>query len=136
MVRKVVLADHDFDVHAEIVLLAQDFDHATARILRRRRPIGKLDVDHYAFKILHVGVLGCLVANHAVGGHFLLQCSRWLAGRINTQIKHGGHRGHGRLRVLHPRGDDDFLGYFLVDRLHVILPMPVMEDADDGRVGA
>ena len=56
-------ANHDFDVHAEIVFLAQNLDHASARILRGRRPIGDLDVHYHAIQILPIGVLGGLFAD-------------------------------------------------------------------------
>ena len=51
-VRQVKLADHDFDVDAEIAFCAQDLDDAAAWILRGARPVGDLDVDHNTVEIL------------------------------------------------------------------------------------
>ena len=59
-------ADHDFDVDAEIVFFAEDFDYAAARILRGAWPVGDFYVDDYAFQILPVGVAGGLIADYAV----------------------------------------------------------------------
>src|ERR1019366_8875220 len=44
----VKLANHDFDVDAEIVFLAQDFDDAAARVLGGAGPVGDFYVDDYA----------------------------------------------------------------------------------------
>src|SRR5262249_34682555 len=57
-VRQVELADHDFDVDAEIVLVAEDFDDFAARILRGRRPVGDFDINDYVFKIVGDGAMG------------------------------------------------------------------------------
>src|SRR6266850_6818054 len=56
--RQVELADHDLDIHSEIVLFAENLDDTTARILRSRRPVGDLDVDYDSVQILPVSVLG------------------------------------------------------------------------------
>ena len=43
--RQAEFADHDFDVDAEIVFAAEDFDDASAGALRGGGPVGDLDVD-------------------------------------------------------------------------------------------
>ena len=53
--RQMKFADHDFDVDAEIVFAAEDFDDASAGILRGGGPVGDFDVDDYAFEIVPVG---------------------------------------------------------------------------------
>ena len=61
-VRQVELADHDFDVDAEVGLFAENFDDASAGALGGTWPFGNFYVDYYAFEILPVGVDGSLVA--------------------------------------------------------------------------
>src|SRR5438094_3038470 len=63
VVGQVKLANHDFDVHSEIVFLAQYFDHAPAGTLRGGRPVGNLDVDHYAVEVVPVRGMGGLSAD-------------------------------------------------------------------------
>ena len=55
---QVVLADHDFNIHAEIIFVAQDLDYSSAGILRGRGPIGDFYVYYYAFQTCVVGVAG------------------------------------------------------------------------------
>ena len=50
--RQVELADDDFYIHAEIVFVAENLDHAAARILGGRGPVGDLDIHHYIFQIV------------------------------------------------------------------------------------
>src|ERR1017187_3417255 len=52
------LADHDFDIDAEIVFLAQNFDDLAARVLSGAGPVGDFYVDDYAFEVLPVGMAG------------------------------------------------------------------------------
>src|SRR5581483_10024103 len=39
-VRQVILADDDLHVHAEVVFIAENFDHAAARVLGGAGPVG------------------------------------------------------------------------------------------------
>ena len=55
-------ANRDFDVDAEVVFAAENFDDASAGILRRRRPVGDLDIDGDAFEIVPIGRVGYFVA--------------------------------------------------------------------------
>ena len=64
--RQVMLADHDLDVRAEIVFVAQNLHHAPARILRGRRPVGDLNVHHNIFQIVPGGAPRRFLAQHAV----------------------------------------------------------------------
>ena len=48
--RQLVLADHHFHVHAEVVGRAQHLDHAAHRRLRGRGPAGNLHIDDQAFQ--------------------------------------------------------------------------------------
>ncbi len=68
-----MLADHDLDVRAEIVFVAQNLDHAPARILGGRGPVGDLDVDHHVFQVVPVGAARGFLAQ-ARGADFL-SCS-------------------------------------------------------------
>src|SRR5437868_14245672 len=61
-----VLADHDFDVHAEVIFASEDLDHLAARILRGRGPIGNLDIHHDPIEVVPGGAAGGLIAEHPV----------------------------------------------------------------------
>ena len=122
-VRQVELADHDLDVDSEVGFFAENFDDAAARVLGRRRPVGNFNVDNDAFKILPIGVNFGFVADDAVGG-FLLGFELGVGLRV------------GRLRDFHSRRDDDFLIYFFVDRLDVVVAASIVEDADYGGMSA
>ncbi len=69
--RQMVLADDDLDIDAEIVFVAEYLDHAAARILRGRRPIGDLHIDHQAFQVVPLAAAG-LGAENAVAIELLL----------------------------------------------------------------
>jgi hypothetical protein len=58
MMREMELADHDFDVDAEIIFPAEDFCDASSRILRRRGPVGDFYIDHNAFEVGPVLIAG------------------------------------------------------------------------------
>ena len=47
---QVVLANDDFDVYAEVVFVAEDFDNAALGRTRWRGPVGDFDVDDEAFQ--------------------------------------------------------------------------------------
>ena len=64
-VRQVKLANDDFDVHAEVVFVAENLDHPAARISRRRRPLGDLHFDDHAFQVAPL-VLARLGAQDAI----------------------------------------------------------------------
>ncbi len=66
MVREVKLANDDFDVHTEVVFVADDLDDLTAGILGGARPVGDFDVDHDVFEIVPVGAAGSFFAQHAM----------------------------------------------------------------------
>ena len=68
VVRQVKLADGDFDIDAEVVLEAEDFDDASAGILRGRGPVGDFDVNYHAFKIVPCGAVSGFLAENAVRG--------------------------------------------------------------------
>ena len=74
MMRQMEFADHDLDVDAEIVFVAQNFDHASARILRGRGPVGDLDIHDYAFEIVPFGAASGFVAKNAIHG-FIFLCN-------------------------------------------------------------
>ena len=50
--RQVMLADHDLDVRAEIVFVAQNLHYPPARILRGRGPVGDLDIHNDVFQVV------------------------------------------------------------------------------------
>ncbi len=66
VVRQVKFTDGDFHVDAEIVLTAENFEDAAARILRGRGPVGDFDIDHDAFEIVPVRMSRGLVPEHAI----------------------------------------------------------------------
>ena len=63
--RQMELADDDLDIDAEVVFVAEDFDHAPARIFGRRRPVGDLDLDDHVLQVAPLAAAG-LVAEHAI----------------------------------------------------------------------
>ena len=63
-VGQVKFADDDFDVDAEVVLFAENFDNAAARILRGAGPVGDFHVHYDAFEVLLAGVDGGFVADY------------------------------------------------------------------------
>ena len=66
VVRQMKFADDDFDVDAEVVFAAEDFDDASARILRWRWPVGDFNVYHHAFEILPFGAASGFVAENTI----------------------------------------------------------------------
>src|SRR5262249_25075077 len=50
-VRQVVLANDDFDVNAEIIFIAENLNHASARILGGSGPIGNLHIHYDSIQI-------------------------------------------------------------------------------------
>ena len=65
------LANDDFDIDAKVVFIAENLDHAPARIAGRRRPLGDLYFDDHAFQIAPL-VLSRLGAQHAIAIGMLL----------------------------------------------------------------
>ena len=128
-VRQVVLADDDLDIHAEIVLVAEDLDHAPARALGGRRPVGDLDVDDQAFEVVPLAAAG-FFAKDAIA--LLLALARGLgAARLCAQA--------GSLfaaRPLHPARDDDLLGDLFVHRGDEVVSRAVVKCADDRGIAA
>ena len=111
LVRQVVLADDDFDVHAEIVGVAEDLDHAADRSGAALGVLEQLDVDDHAVEFFDRGDLR--------GG--------------STPMRSGLRRGG---RNLHAVGDLDPLLQALVVRDHVSAAAADAELADHGGVGA
>ena len=67
----VVLADHDLDVDAEVVGVAEDFEDAAARLAVERGPVGDLDIDDEIFEIvLCVKRMLRILAKDAMRGGF------------------------------------------------------------------
>src|SRR5882762_11316086 len=126
-VGQVKLADHDLDVDSEVAFFAEDFYNAATGLLRGAWPVGDFYVYYYAFQILRIGVDFGFVADHPV--------DRLLVGARRPHDSRRGRRRYILGRTLHPWGDDDFLRYFFVDGLDVVVAVSVMEDADYGRMG-
>ena len=61
VMRQVEFANGDFDVDAEVVFAAEDFDDSCRADSAWRRPVGDLDVDDDAFEIGPVGRGGPLL---------------------------------------------------------------------------
>ena len=60
--RQVKLADHDLDVHAEVIGIAENLHYASAGTLRGGGPVGDLDVDNDVFQIVPLGAAGSFFA--------------------------------------------------------------------------
>ncbi len=111
LVRQVMLADDDLDIDAEIVGVAQDFDHAAHR---RRASLGvfeQFDIDHHAVQFGD--------AFHFGRGH------------ADAVV-----RGSGGGRKLHAVGNIDPLLDAAVGGHHVAAAAADFEFADHGGVGA
>jgi len=116
-VRQLVLADHHFDVNAEVVGIAEDFDDAANCRAGRCGPTGDLDVDDEAFQTV-VSVCGCgFAAEDAMGSSGLVGRRQFLTGR-----------------------NEDGLGHAFVEGDDVVaqgaIVACVVKDADDRRVVA
>src|SRR6266404_444373 len=127
-VGQVKLADHDLDVDSEVASFAEDFHDAATGLLRGAWPVGDFYVYYYAFEILRVGVDCGFFADHPV--------DRLLVGARRLHDSRRGRRRYVLGRALHPGRDHDFLGYFFVYGLDVVVAVSVVEDADEGRMGA
>src|SRR5882757_6419889 len=117
-----VLADHDFDIDAEVVGVAENFYDAAAGILRWAGPVSDFYVYDHAFQVVPFGAPGGLFAEDAVGrgiGFFFIRGCFWRVGWILVAL-----------------GDDDFLRDFFVHGSDGVVPAAIMERADDGGVGA
>ena len=73
--RQMVLADDDLDIHAEIVFVAKNLDHASLGVVRGRRPRGNLDIDYHSFQVAPFAAMGFL-AIHAIA---VVRSGRWAA---------------------------------------------------------
>src|SRR6266566_4487652 len=70
---QVVLANDDFDIHAEIILIAENLNHSSARTLCSCRPVGDLNINNDVFQIAPVFWPRSFFAQHTVFGG----SSRW-----------------------------------------------------------
>ncbi len=89
--RQVELADDDLDVHAEVVFVAENLDHAAARILGRRGPVGDLHIHHQAFEIVPLAAARLFAEDAIVVGRLLAR------GLLCLSPRHG-NRGHRPMR--------------------------------------
>ena len=114
--RQMKFADDDLDVHAKIIFIAKNLDHAPTRVLGRRRPIDDFDIDYHVVQIAPF-----VSPRHFFADNPVLALT-WPPGAL-------------ALRVLHPVGDDDVLGDLLVHGPDIVLAV-VVECPDDGGVSA
>src|SRR5437588_8381612 len=121
--RNVVLANHDFHIDSEIILMSQDFNYSAACVLSARRPLSNFDIDDHAFKIGR-RLPASLLANHAMPSRGKLRYRRNMR---FLQVAAGD---------FHAWENDDRIGEFLVDRLNVVVAISVVEDSDYSRVSA
>src|SRR6478672_5944560 len=115
-----VLADHDFNIQAEIIFVAQNLDDTAAWIVRGGRPISNLDVNHNIFQVVWPGAL-CLFTQHPMRALLRLFSLGVFTGFFG-KLKSGW--------------DDDFLCDLLIDRSHVVVTIAIVEEADYGRMGS
>ena len=94
VVGQMELADGNFHVDAEVVLAAENFEDAAARILRGRGPVRDLDIDDQAFEIVPVRVERGLVTEHAID-RFLLA----LAWNSRTPLRSGRYSMPGGITI-------------------------------------
>ncbi len=123
--RQMMLADHDLDVHTEIVFVAENLDHSPAWILRRRRPVGDFDIDHDIFQVVPGGASRRLLPQHSMRALLALQffdCLRRLCFLPSA------------LGILHPLGYHDLLRDLLVDRSYEVVPASVVKLPYHGRM--
>ncbi len=59
-------ADDDFDINAEVVLVAENLDHFAAGVLRGAGPVSDFDVDDNIFEIIPVGAASDFIAEDAI----------------------------------------------------------------------
>ncbi len=127
--RQVKLANDDFDIDAEIVFVAENLNHSSARILGGRRPVSDFDIDDYAFEVVPFGAAGGLLAQNAIDG-FLRPGPR---DGPRDSLRDGATVF---LRVLLAWRDHDLLRDLLVNRCHVVPLTAVMKDSDHRAVCA
>ena len=94
--RQLVLADHHFDVHAEVVRVAKHLDDAAHGRTGGRGPTGDLHIDHQAFQVVV-----------RRGGRGL---------RAQNPMRRGGLTGCGQLLA---GGNEDGLSHALVEGNHI-----------------
>ena len=99
---QVELADHDLDIRTKIVFVTQNLNHASARILRGRGPVGDLDVYHDIFHVVPSGAARGFLSQHAV--RFLS-----LLARVSASV---GGFGKSASRDFHSLRDHNFLRNF------------------------
>jgi hypothetical protein len=68
-----VLADHDLDIDAEVVRVAEDFENAAAGLSVEGGPVSDLDIHDQVFQVVRhrvrrLGVMGVLAQDAVWGG--------------------------------------------------------------------
>src|SRR5579863_4861010 len=120
--RQVKFANDNLDVNTEIVFVAQDLNHSSARILRGRGPVGDFNIHDDAFEIVPFRAPSGLVAQNAVNG------------LPRTGFPWDTRRDASAIRNLHAWWDYDFLGNLLVDRRDIVPAIAVVKDSHDRAV--
>ena len=124
---QVVLADHDFNIHAEIVFVAQNLNYTSARVLGGGRPVRDLDVHHNVFQIVRPGP-PCFFTEHTMHALLSLFSLVFLSRRCAVIAA--------LFRKLESRRDNDLLRDFLINRRHIVVAIAIMEEANHGGMGA
>src|SRR5206468_1245744 len=102
-------------------------DHASARHLRLRGPVGYLHVHYHAFEVLPVRLALGFIADHAVNGRTMLL---FTFGRFSAQLDLAHAFRFLRRRYFHAVRDQDVGGQLLVDGRDVVVLRAVVEDAN------
>ncbi len=133
--RQVVLADDDLDIDAEVVFIAENFDHSPARILGSGGPVGDLDVDYQAFEVSPLAAAGFVAQDAIALGGALGACLGFcvLAAAFCWSFRFSGGFSCGHL---HSARDDDVLSDLLVHGGDEVVSRAVMKDADHGGIAA
>src|SRR6185312_2417195 len=149
---KVMFADDDFDIDAEVIFVSKYFHYAAARMLSCRRPVGDFYIDHDVFEIAPVAAASGFVAQNTMARFLAGSCGdsrlrvSFERSSISTAAGVGplarGQPGRlppgglWRFRIFHPMWNYDLLRNFVVQRDHVIVPQAIMKNSNHGSVRA
>ena len=76
MVRQMKFTNRDFDIDAEVIFAADNFNDSSLRNFCGRGPVGDFYIDHHAFQIAPAGGARGFIAKHAIDGSGFFLCPR------------------------------------------------------------
>src|SRR5579872_2448366 len=133
--RQMKLADDDFDINTEVVLVTQNLNHSASRILRCRGPVSDCDIHNNALEIVPFGAAGRFIAENAI--HRLVFLLRRTGCPRDNQRAAGATKVGAifLFRILHPWRDYDLLRNLLIKWRDVVAATAVMKNSHDCTVG-